>query len=336
MTFAFVQSVVSLALLAVTGMSLDDGTGNEPCTYDPNMLPACNYGPDVLLPDLMTVVPKHLSIQNEHQREMLRFSNGIANVGEGPFWLEPEYPDPSEGTSCQAAYQLLAGPDHFEGQQIIPTDEQIPAPIGTYAARCEKGSFDYHETHNHWHIDNVGELKVCTQADFDVLGPECPPALTAPGQPTVGIKFTFCLIDWYKLGDNTPNSDPTRNFFACGTGFQGISPGWVDQYHHTTPGQEVDITGIPAGDYVLVSTVNMGAFEEEDTTNNSAWVRFHLGRDNQGNPNIEDEVGSCDESDYLAMVTAAVDAFVGLYHPGDSDFAADVVDEMCGGKGSNK
>ena len=46
-----------------------------------------------LLPDLQTVIPLHLQIQNAHQREILRFSNGIANTGIGDLRLRPEFPD---------------------------------------------------------------------------------------------------------------------------------------------------------------------------------------------------------------------------------------------------
>ena len=36
-----------------------------------------------LYPDLQTVVPLQLQIVNQDQREILRFSNGIANTGNG-------------------------------------------------------------------------------------------------------------------------------------------------------------------------------------------------------------------------------------------------------------
>ena len=49
-----------------------------------------------LLPDLRTVVPQHLQLVNAQQREKLRFSNGIANTGPGPWALRP---DPPIGTA---------------------------------------------------------------------------------------------------------------------------------------------------------------------------------------------------------------------------------------------
>src|SRR5688572_18234555 len=43
-----------------------------------------------LLPDMRTVVPAHLNLVNEHQTDILRFSNGVANTGAGPWALRPE------------------------------------------------------------------------------------------------------------------------------------------------------------------------------------------------------------------------------------------------------
>ena len=48
-----------------------------------------------LYPDLQTVVPRHLGVQNAQQRETLRFANGIANTGAGHLRMRP---DPPVGT----------------------------------------------------------------------------------------------------------------------------------------------------------------------------------------------------------------------------------------------
>ena len=44
-----------------------------------------------LYPDLRTVVPTQLQLVNEHQHEVLRFSNGIANTGGGPWAVRPDF-----------------------------------------------------------------------------------------------------------------------------------------------------------------------------------------------------------------------------------------------------
>ncbi len=80
-----------------------------------------------------------------------------------------------------------------------------------------------------------------------------------------------------------PTSEKT--FWDCYTSYQGISVGWVDQYHQSTDGQQVDLTGLPNGnDYYLVSTTDpTGVFLEQDKTNNTAWVRFTLSTESNGN-----------------------------------------------------
>jgi len=137
------------------------------------------------------------------------------------------------------------------------------------------GIFVFHPAHNHWHIGDVALFEV---------------RKGSPRGPVVGpnsIKTTFCLIDWYKLEGNAPR--PERTFFDCATSFQGVSAGWVDQYHQSLEGQSLDLTGVPeADDYYLVSTSNFSRiFLESDYTNNSAWVRFRLYRDSNGNRKIE-------------------------------------------------
>lgn len=351
-----IMFLVASSFLATTSFA-DDGTGNETC--ENQVIEYCVTDPDnigdLLLPDLMTVVPKHLTIQNKQKQEILRFSNGIANLGKGPWWLEPESPS-TGGTdpNCQNAFQLIPNASQFPNRSLTITDEQIPAPPSAYSARCQKGNFDYHETHNHWHIDNVGEFKICREQDFDENDPSsCTPATTSLGA-VVGIKFTFCLIDWYKLGSNTANSDITRNFFACETGFQGISPGWVDQYHHATPGQDIDITGLPEDDYVLVSTVNARngvtnkpVFDEGNVNNNTAYVKFHLYRgsnsdsDGNGLDNGNDKLKiaitatSCDNQNYSTMLDQTIENFV-TYYPDEIPNKDDIKDHMCGGKSANR
>ena len=204
-----------------------------------------------LLPDIRTVVPKQVQLVNAHQREFLRFSNGIANTGAGHWRMRPEVVDSGSGLVQNAI------------QEILDAD-------GNVVEEKKVSEFEFHAEHNHWHIDDVALFSIRTGS---------------PTGPVVGgnsVKITFCLIDWYKLDDNP--AMPGRSYFQCGADRQGLSPGWVDQYRHSVEGQELDITGIPAGDYYLVTTSNAtGVFVETDTTNNTAWVSFRLTRASKGN-----------------------------------------------------
>lgn len=115
--------------------------------------------------------------------------------------------------------------------------------------------FEYHPTHRHWHVNGVALFEI---------------RVGSPDGPVFGgnsVKTTFCLIDWYKLDDNAKT--PERGYFACAGAYQGISPGWVDQYHQATPGQQLDLTGAPTGIplYLVSAASHEGVFLESDTTN---------------------------------------------------------------------
>jgi hypothetical protein len=224
-----------------------------------------------LLPDLRTVVPAHLQLVNAHQRETLRFANGIANTGAGPWALRPE-PPPAEAVETTTAVQ-----EFRDSGALYKCGTQPKQVTDCYNVVSEKaaGTFEFHPAHNHWHIGDVALFEV---------------RKGSPTGPVVGgnsIKTTFCLIDWYKLDDNAPASE--RVFFDCYTSFQGISSGWVDQYHQSTEGQQLDLTGVPnASDYYLVSTANYARiFTESNYTNNTAWVKFRLSGTAGGNRKVE-------------------------------------------------
>jgi hypothetical protein len=260
MRYRLLPLLLALALAATLGTSLVVGGR-----------PTQSAG---LLPDLRTVVPTHLNLVNEHQREVLRFSNGIANTGPGPWALRPE---PSIETARATNQSTVSAVQEIrDSGAYYKCGEQPKQVTACYNVVSESvaGTFLFHPEHNHWHIDHVALFEV---------------RKGSPTGPVVGgnsIKTTFCLIDWYKLEDNSPAAE--RVFFDCYSSFQGISSGWVDQYHQSTSGQQVDLTGVPDGtDYYLVSTANhAGIFAELDKTNNTAWVQFSLTSDSKGNRKV--------------------------------------------------
>lgn len=205
-----------------------------------------------LYPDLRTVVPQHLSMMNQQQRDILRFSNGIANTGDGPWALRPDFQ-----------------PD------VTNAIQEIRDASGNVVSETVVSTYQFHPEHNHWHIGDIALFEV---------------RQGSPTGPVVGgssVKVTFCLIDWYRLEGNA--NTKSREFFDCATSYQGISVGWVDQYHQATEGQQLDLTGVPeANDYFLVSTANYaGKFLETDYSNNTSWVKFGLYRGSNGNRKVE-------------------------------------------------
>ena len=253
-------TVVALLLAVVpilTAVALAGGGGGSTST--------------ALYPDLRAIVPAHLQLVNEHQQETLRFSNGVANTGAGPWSLRPD-PPLSEATTTTTAIQEFR--DSTAYYKCGEAPKQVTACYNVVAEH-PAGTFEYHPAHNHWHIGDVALFEV---------------RKGSPTGPIVGgnsIKTTFCLIDWYKIDDNSPAGE--RVFFDCYKGHQGVSPGWVDQYHQSTSGQQLDLTGVAeANDYYLVTTTNYArTYVETDYTNNTEWVKFRLYQDSKGNRKVE-------------------------------------------------
>src|SRR5215210_7281323 len=212
-----------------------------------------------LYPDLRAAVPHHFTLQNNQQREYLRFSNMVANTGAGDLRLRPEH---NFTTNITTGWQ-----------EILDANRNV-------VSETPVSEFVFHPAHNHWHLTDVALFEFRTALDDGTGG------RFGAVYANQSIKTTFCLIDVIKLEGNTNTGD--RNYWDCfPDAHQGISAGWGDQYHHATEGQELEITGAKPGVYYLVSTSNAeGNFLETDSTNNMAWTSFRLTRDSKGNPKV--------------------------------------------------
>jgi hypothetical protein len=212
-----------------------------------------------LYPDLQTAVPHHFTIQNSQQREFLRFSNLIANTGQGGLRLRPEH---NLATNITKGFQEV-----MDAQGNIVIDQEV-------------SEFVFHPAHNHWHMQSVAVFELRKAADNGTRGRFGP---VLPGQT---LKTSFCLIDVIKLEGNSHTTE--RTYWDCFPDqHQGISAGWGDQYHHELEGQELEFTGQPPGIYYLVSTANPeGRYLETTTANNAAWVSVRLTRESNGNAKL--------------------------------------------------
>jgi hypothetical protein len=203
-----------------------------------------------LYPDLVTVVPHHLQIVNQLQHTILRFSNSIANVGDGPLQLRPEVPLTDGGQPVRSIQDILDANGNVVFSQLVSV-------------------FTYESSKKTWEIADTSLYAVHAGS---------------PNGPTVGptpMKMACCLVNFYALTGNDPV--PDRNpYWDCRI-MQGLSVGYADQYHASTDGQSIDITGAPAGIYYLTSTANPSRlYLEKDYSNNMAWVAFNLTYSNSG------------------------------------------------------
>lgn len=98
----------------------------------------------------------------------------------------------------------------------------------------DPSAFEYHDCHGHFHLHGYASYELRT-----LLG----------AAAATGTKQGFCLLDSTQV---LAGSQPRR--YDCAD--QGLSSGWADLYGRTLNGQWIDVTGVPAGDYVLRVTIN--------------------------------------------------------------------------------
>lgn len=222
-----------------------------------------------IYPDIVEEVPSHLQIQNTKQREWLRFTTVHINVGQGNLQIrgggqvEPCQIDGVDYAQCTVATQELLD----ENQQVVATH---PAGVAVF-----------HPEHNHWHQSSVAEFHV--RKDDPLTGA----ALASSS------KITFCLVDVEFTGTTgAQKKEQPRTYWECNSDLQGLASGWGDSYHQSTPMQELDITGLPAGEYYLTYEADPDNHWLEGPSssspgehNNISWATFRL--DRQGsNPSV--------------------------------------------------
>jgi hypothetical protein len=213
---------------------------------------------DPLYPDIVEEI-SHLQIQNEQQREMLRFSTNHINLGDGPLQVRGG----DEVAPC-----TIDGVDY---EQCTHATQEVLDADGNIVDTNDAGVALFHPQHNHWHQSAVALFEI-RQDNLD--GPVF----------VEGVKETFCLVD--NDATDLVQKGSSRGYFDCNRELQGISVGWSDGYHQSTPGQELDITGASEGIYYLTHEADPEQhWIETDETNNFAWVKFKLSRKG-ANPKI--------------------------------------------------
>ncbi len=132
-----------------------------------------------------------------------------------------------------------------ETRNIGEEDVKLGSPVGNPL-------FEFAPCHGHYHF--IG------YAAYRLLG-------TNDAVVATGAKVGFCLEDVYRW-----DTEANNNFkYTCDN--QGIQSGWSDVYSESLPGQWIDITEVPAGDYTLEITVNwLQKIAESDYSNNTIRV----------------------------------------------------------------
>lgn len=219
-----------------------------------------------LLPDIVDAPPSHLQVVNAHQEEVIRFTTEHINIGVGPLQVRSD----STVGACVV--------DGTYYDQCTAASQEVLDENGNVVYQQLAGYAVFHPEHNHWHQNGVADFILLEGSleGVDVnaaLQDGTIDALTVASAP----KTTYCLIDYDKTELVHRNNE--RTYFDCNGDLQGISVGWSDEYHHSTHGQELVITGLADGIYSLLYVADpLDHWVELDETNNWSWSTFSLSR----------------------------------------------------------
>lgn len=194
------------------------------------------------LPNLVELPPESLEVQALGSRDVLRFTSTVENDGRGAL----------------ALVSIRSAPGRrFRTVQLVG-GRRVPVAV----------ELRYRRSGGHEHFHLVGfERYELRAADGRLVARDH--------------KVGFCLGDRRSLAGGRP-----RWTGSCARGepgtlrvAQGLSPGFADPYASDLGGQLFDVTGLPAGEYVLVNYANPArAVREASYDDDAASVRFLLAR----------------------------------------------------------
>jgi LPXTG-site transpeptidase (sortase) family protein len=211
---------------------------------------AASGGPR-LLPDLREEAPGDVQVVNHADETRLAFTSATTNVGAGPLLIRGERPDGAAFMMAEQDVALASG-----ATELIP--------------RVGHLHYVVNHSHQHWHLEPFAQYELRRASDGSLIGRDA--------------KTGFCLGDRF-LGIRLPESPPRKVLRTnCGRGepqrrsiTEGISVGYGDDYAAILEGQSIDITGLPAGRYYLVHSVNAShKLAEASYGNNVSWLLLRL------------------------------------------------------------
>ncbi len=203
--------------------------------------PKAQAAPNYLYPNLKTLEPTDLRFGtakiNGTRHKVLRFSNSVVNVGQGPVDLRGKTVNTSTGKKTRVF-------------------QRIYDSAGSYKTTKAVGLFAYHPAHHHMHFGDFAEYQIWTKRAYNRwvnMGRDDQERFEEKGTKT-----TFCVLDYERLRPGLPGSPSSEVYGTCGETRQGLSVGWADTYESNLPGQFIDLGrgGLPNGDYVLRSVAD--------------------------------------------------------------------------------
>ncbi|MGH2996378.1 MAG: lysyl oxidase family protein [Gaiellaceae bacterium] len=234
-----------------------------------------------LLPDLEQRPPADLSVRTvlrgKRRHFLLGFDSATDNVGLGPVVITARRP--SRRIPFMRASQVVR-----------------LAAGGTRRTFPRVGllRYVYSPTHSHWHVMGFQRYELRRASDYALLLRDR--------------KSGFCLADHYAHAPgrvlNKPNGPVFKGYCEQGRPeavavHQGTSVGYTDRYPSHFHGQNLDLTGVAAGEYILIHRANRSyLFRELRYENNAASLRIKIGwpKGRRARPSLR-ILSTCPDSD---------------------------------------
>jgi hypothetical protein len=210
-------------------------------------------------------------------RTVLRLTNRVANYGRGPMEFTAVAAAADTPEDCHGNGDVdvngdgIADDDDTWVEQRVYNDVNgdgvFQRSIDTSYSATIVGCRYYHPAHHHYHLDGFARFLLYSETTGQLV--------------RIGNKISFCVADSNPFDVSLPGA-PESAFYtatACNQkgSVNGTSIGWFDQYGWALPGQEIDITGVPAGTYCVVAKADPdNQFIESSDANNDTQVRVKL------------------------------------------------------------
>ncbi|HEX6338207.1 MAG TPA: lysyl oxidase family protein [Jiangellaceae bacterium] len=203
----------------------------------------------LLRPNLQSLPPEDVLIEETESGRRLRFTSIIANSGLGPVETNPDglLPCPEGQRHASQILYLDANGDGRYERSVDTTTLSRPA-----------GCMLDHGGHEHWHFDAAARY-----------------TLTAPGtdEPVAEAeKVSFCWRDNREVPAPV-DPRPDQHYGDCTRDtVQGITPGWADVYTERLDDQHLDLPAdLDGGVYCLWNEADpLGRLLETNETDNAA------------------------------------------------------------------
>jgi len=197
-----------------------------------------------LLPDLRMASLSSFRTEISGGERRLRFTTIMTNEGAGPF-------------------EVIGGRGSLS-EAHMRTDQAIYDTAGGRRLVGNRALMEYAtDGHDHWHIQGVMLYQMWS----------------ADGATRRGTKVGFCFLDSRRMFGTTPHAYGES---TCGnrsniSNRMGLSVGWGDEYPANFAYQWIDISALPAGDYIVQARADEANwYVESNESNNCAWAQVRI------------------------------------------------------------